>query len=103
MQKNKIALALSLSVVLHIVAPLLETIAEQHKRNVESFDRVTSWPAWFFGTLVPPGHGIPQLVLPFVFSIAFYAGVFWLLIILFERLRTKMRPKNTAMRNSSSL
>jgi hypothetical protein len=89
MQKTKILVALLLSVGLHVALPLAETIAVRYKWNVDSFDRVVSWPAWFWGTLMPPGHGIPQLVLPFVFSIAFYAAVFWLIMILYERLRKK--------------
>ncbi len=80
---------MSLSVGLHIALPLVETIAERYKRNVESFDRVASWPAWLCSALVPPGHGIPQLMLPLVFSLAFYAAVFWPLIILYDRLRKK--------------
>jgi len=86
MQKKRMALALLLSVGLHIIFPLAETLAERYKRNVESFDRVVSWPAGLCSALVPPGHGIPQLVLPLIFSLAFYAAVFWLIIILYERL-----------------
>jgi hypothetical protein len=89
MQKKRIALALLFSVGLHIALPLAETIPERYKRNVESFDRVVSWPAWLCSTLVPPGHGIPQLLLPLVFSLAFYAVAFWVLIIAYERLRKK--------------
>ena len=35
--------------------------------------------------LVGPGHGIPQLVLPFIASLVFYVAVFWLLLAAIER------------------
>jgi hypothetical protein len=41
--------------------------------------------------LVGPGHGILQLVLPFVASLVFYVAVFWLLLAAIERLRIR-RP-----------
>jgi hypothetical protein len=87
MQKNPIALALSLSVGLHIALPLAETIAQRYKRNVEPFDHIVSWPAWLCSAILPEGHGALQLVLPLVFSLAFYAGAFWLMLILYGRLR----------------
>jgi hypothetical protein len=92
MWKQRIALALMLSVGLHILLPLVETFAERHGRNVETFDHVVSWPAWLCSVVVPPGHGIPQLLLPLFFSLGFYAGVFWLLFLFYDRLRKKRMP-----------
>src|SRR5437660_8030593 len=89
MQKRRMALALLLSFGLHIVIPFAETIAGRHQRNVESFDRVVSWPAWLCSALVPSGHGIPQLMFPLVFSLAFYAALFWPLITFYDRLRER--------------
>lgn len=92
MGKKRTVLALMLSAILHILLPAAETIAEQHGRKVEMFDRVASWPAWLCSVLLPPGHGIPQLVLPLIFSLAFYAAVFWIVILVYERLRKGAGP-----------
>lgn len=92
MLKKSIALAFALSAALHIALPLAETVAERYGTNTETFDRVVSWPASVFGVMMPPGHGIPQLVLPFLFSVGTYAGIFWLLLLLYGLLRKKRMP-----------
>lgn len=75
---------------IHIIVPLGETIAEKHGANTQPFDAVVSWPARLGSALVPEGHGIPQLVLPFIFSLAFYALLSWLLIWLFQWTRKSL-------------
>ena len=86
---KKIVLAAFLSVVFHVVLLLAETLAERHGLSTEIVDSVVSYPAKVFGALMPSGHGVPQLVLPFIFSLVFYAFLFWLLIFFYGRWRRK--------------
>jgi hypothetical protein len=89
MRLNRILLAILLSVTFHISVVLTESFAQRNGRDFATFDSVVSWPAWLCSVLVPPGHGIPQLVFPFAFSLAFYAIVFWILLVVYEWRRRK--------------
>jgi hypothetical protein len=81
---RRIVWAIVLSVSFHIIMPLIEAALGFDRKSIKAFDSVVSWPAWLCSVLVPPGHGIPQLVFPFFFSVAFYSVLFWLLIALYE-------------------
>ncbi|MDR3562950.1 MAG: hypothetical protein P4N59_16160 [Negativicutes bacterium] len=101
MRNKKMLIAILISIGFHIIVPLSETIAEQHGRNVKTFDSIISWPAWFCSVVVPPGHGVPQLVFPFIFSLVFYAAIFWLLIILYERLSGRVVLHKNSIREQN--
>jgi hypothetical protein len=73
-------LAVSFSVLFHIVILWLGAAAARDGYEPGRMDSVFNVPANMFVALMPPGHGIPQLVLPFFFSILFYAAVFALLL-----------------------
>jgi hypothetical protein len=85
-------LATILSLTFHALASLIDVEAGPNRKWVLVFDSVTSWPAWLCSVFVPSGHGIPQLVFPFLFSLAFYTAFFWLLLAIYERLRRKGVP-----------
>jgi hypothetical protein len=89
MRMKQAVRAALLSVALHIVVPFIEAKAGPSRSGVMKFDSVFSWPASVCSALVPGGHGIPQLVFPFFFSLAFYAVMFWLLLILYDWLRKR--------------
>jgi len=78
--------ALVLSIVFHVILPVVETNGERHGWRTEVIDSIVFYPAKLFSELMPAGHGIPQLVLPFVFSIVFYAVVLWILFTLYAKL-----------------
>jgi hypothetical protein len=85
---KRIGYALFFSVALHILAPFIENMIGPSREGVLAFDRWTSWPARLGSELVPFGHGIPQLVFPFFFSLIFYAALFWVLVAIYRKLRT---------------
>ena len=98
MGRKRVVWAILLSVALHILVPFIEVKVGPSRRGVLRFDSFFSWPAWVCSVLVPPGHGIPQLVFPFAFSVAFYAAVFWILLIVYEWWRRKgIDHKDTAL------
>ena len=84
---KRIGYALFFSLALHILAPVIENLIGPGEGE-QAFDRWASWPARLGGELVPFGHGIPQLVFPFFFSIAFYAVLIWAFIAAYHKLRT---------------
>ena len=57
-------------------------------------------PGFIVLYIVGPGHGIPQLVLPFVFSVLFYFAAFWCLLTVFGRLRAGVR---SGLENADSI
>ena len=76
---KRASLAVAASIAFHVMMILIENALGPDRKTGKALDSAFSWPAWFFSQLVPPGHGIVQLVFPFIFSLLFYAGVFWLL------------------------
>jgi len=80
MRIKRVIWAVLLSIALHIVGPFLEMKAGYSRKSVMIIDAVFSAPARLCSIIVPPGHGVPQLVFPFFFSLAFYAATFWLLL-----------------------
>jgi hypothetical protein len=75
---KRLGFAVTASLAFHIVMVLIEYALGFDSKSARLLDSIGSWPAWFFSQLVPPGHGIPQLVFPFIFSLLFYTGLFWL-------------------------
>lgn len=90
MERKRAVWAVLLSIALHILVPFIEVEVGPSRKGVLWFDSVFSWPAWVCSVLVPPGHGIPQLVFPFAFSVAFYAVMFWILLTLYGWRRRKI-------------
>lgn len=78
--------AMVLSIVFHVILPVVGTIGERHGWWTEVIGSIVFYPAKLFSDLMPDGHGIPQLVLPFVFSIVFYAVVFWIFLTVYAKL-----------------
>jgi TRAP-type C4-dicarboxylate transport system permease small subunit len=89
MFKRRIVWAILLTLVLYVSGIFVESRVDINNKAWRRFEAVMNFPGGVLLMLVGPGHGIPQLVLPFIFSLAFYIAVFWLLIVLFERLRKK--------------
>ena len=83
---KRIGYALFFSVSLHILAPFIENMIGPSGDGLLAFDRLASWPARLGGEIVPLGYGIPQHVFPFLFSIVFYAALFWVLVIVYQKL-----------------
>ena len=54
-------------------------------------ERVINLPVSLALYLVGPGHGVPQLVFPFIFSLGFYWVLFWLLILGLNRVTKGIR------------
>jgi len=86
---KKIFLALALSIVLHTTVPLLEGVTERHGMSLKILDAILSLPAEACARILPAGHGIIQLVFPFLFSIGIYAAAFWLVIRFYPRPRRR--------------
>ena len=78
----------------------IENALGPQSKAESAMDSVGSWPAWSFSQLVPPGHGIPQLVYPFIFSLLFYACVFWLLLNTYAYVKHKKRNNAGTTSNS---
>jgi hypothetical protein len=85
MRVKRVIWAVLLSIALHILGPLIEMKAGFGRKSVIIADEIVSAPAHLCSMIVPPGHGVPQLVFPFFFSLAFYASLFWLLLTLYAR------------------
>jgi hypothetical protein len=77
---KRVGWALALSFVFHLAMVMVENALGPDSKAEMKMDSIGSWPAWFCSQLIPPGHGIPQLVFPFLFSLMFYAAIFWLFL-----------------------
>ena len=100
MKIKRIMLSLALSITLHVV--VLATIHRVDRdRGIwrRVFD-VIDLPADLWALLIWPGHGIPQLVLPFFFSLACYIGIFWVLLFLYDRWRRRFKLHNARLKSS---
>lgn len=86
--------AMCLSCAFHLLGATLESLIGFEKDGVRKFDSIVSSPARIFSEAMPPGHGVPQLVFPFFFSLAFYTAMFWLLLYIYARL-WKTSPDKT--------
>lgn len=73
--------AMTLSILLHILIPLVEGSSSLSSRTVDRLDALFSWPAKLWTELYPSGHGFMQLAFPMFFSIAFYAAAFWVILM----------------------
>jgi hypothetical protein len=93
MNRKRIFIALFISVCIHVLGASVETIAEKHGRDVSTFDRISSWPAWLGSKLVPEGHGFVALCFPLFFSVVFYAALSWLLIFIYSESSKLIKSK----------
>jgi len=98
MRIRRIIWAVLLSIALHIVGPLIEMKAGYSRKSVIIIDAVMSAPARLCSIVVPSGHGIPQLVFPFFFSLAFYASLFWLLLTMNARRKNGAKQRREERR-----
>lgn len=88
---KKILLSIAFSITLHTAALLAVRHVDRDHGVWKLVFETIDLPAnlWIF--LIWGGHGIAQLVMPFIFSLVFYAAAFWLLFTCIERLRRKKR------------
>jgi hypothetical protein len=84
---KRVGLSFAASLFFHVALISGEYTLGSGSKSERFLDSIVSWPAWTFSQIVPPGHGVPQLVLPFLFSLLFYAGFFWLVFLGYARLR----------------
>ncbi len=73
--------AIALSILLHILVPLIEGSSGLSSRSADRFDAVFSWPAKLWTEFYPSGHGFMQLAFPIFFSIALYSAAFWVVLM----------------------
>lgn len=52
-----------------------------------------NFPGTLISKLAGPGHGFRQLVLPFLFSLAFYFCMFWSIITILRKLARQYGPR----------
>ena len=75
-----------LTVVFLAIGAALDIIFGSSSRWWMGVERVINLPVSLALYVVGPGHGVPQLVIPFVFSVGFYWGLFWILILGLNRI-----------------
>lgn len=75
-----------LTLALLVFGTLIESVVDINNKAWMYFESVINYPGKVMLMIVGPGHGFRQLVLPFVFSLAFYIAFFWLIVVLLRRL-----------------
>jgi len=84
------ARALVISVIVNgvlVVLPALFDSAQFRFSNTGRIVDALGTPGGFVVERVLPGHGVPQVVLLLVSSVAFYAVIAWALLMAWTRLR----------------
>ncbi len=91
MQKRKAILSTLLTFILCMFGIAGDVIFGSKNRAWGSIEYILNLPATAVQLLVGSGHGVPQLVFPFVFSVAFYVVVFWFMISILEHFWARFR------------
>jgi hypothetical protein len=92
MRKRPIGIAVLLTALLLIFGIFAENRLGSN-RVWRSFETVLNFPGSLVVKAVGPGHGFFQLVLPFLFSLAFYIAMFWVIVVYLERLLGRKRNR----------
>jgi len=75
-----------LTLLLWVLGVLGDNTFGMDNATWKTTESVINFPGILVLKLAGPGHGFRQLVLPFLFSLAFYFCVFWWLMVLLQKL-----------------
>lgn len=89
MQKRRIYWATILTVLLVVSGIAGDNWFGTNNRVWMKVEAILNAPGFVILHIVGPGHGIRQLVFPFVFSVLFYFAAFWCLLTVCGRLRAR--------------
>ena len=94
MFKRPTLLAIAMTVAFLVLGAVADGLFGSNGGAWERIEQLINLPAIFVVHLAGPGHGVPQLVLPFLFSLAFYFVLFRLLLLGVARLGKRAKSQN---------